>query len=118
MALSNQRGTTLVEATLSLPVFILIVGLTFTTVYLCVAQSWLNDSAEEAALCVAEKMSTHFCKAELRKKTEMTLPFGEYKRLSVLHYDSKIVVSYEFRAFNIRLSNENSLQLPIALRTR
>jgi Flp pilus assembly protein TadG len=113
----NQRGSTLVEVAVSLPLLLLVIAGMFAVIYLCVAQAWLKDSAEEAALCVAEQVSVHECKRELRKKTYAALPVGDYTYLSIRRTETHIVVSYTYSTLEIQLQNEITLKLPVSKRT-
>ncbi len=90
----NERGFALVEAGAALPILIIAISGVFAVVYLCVAQAWLNDAAEETALCVAERVTPAICKREFSMKTRAALPVGGFTRLSVEKYGSLIVVQY------------------------
>lgn len=117
MAPTNQRGSTLVEVAVSLPLLLMVIAGVSAVIYLCVAQSWLKDSAEEAALCVAERISAQQCKQELRQKTQAALPIGEYAYLSIRKNESHVVVTYSFSTLEIQLQNEITLKLPVSKRT-
>lgn len=110
----NERGFSLVEVSLALPVLIIAVSGVFLTVYLCIAQAWLKDAGEEAALCVAEKVGLRDCKREFREKTKTVLPVGEFVRLSIEKYESLVIVKYAYQAAQITLENEISLRLPVS----
>ena len=86
-------------------------------VYLCIAQAWLKDAGEEAALCVAEKVQPLICKREFIDKTRSVLPIGELSRLAIEKHSSQIVLKYSFQAVRLTIENEITLRLPVAKRT-
>lgn len=117
MAPTKERGSTLVEVAISLPLLLLVMSGVFAVIYLCVAQAWLKDSAEEAALCIAEQASVQQCKRELRAKTNAALPIGDYTYLSITKSESRVLVTYSFSTLEIQLQNEIILKLPVSKRT-
>ena len=116
MAKIKERGFALVEVGAALPVLIVAIGGVFAVVYLCIAQAWLKDAAEEAALCVAEKVSVSVCKREFAQKTHAALPVGAFSRLTIERYNSQIVVKYVYQSLQLNLENELYLSLPVSKR--
>ena len=112
----NNRGSALAEVAISLPVLTMAVAGVMAATYLCVAHAWLKDAAEEAALCVAEKVSAYNCRQELKRKTSLALPIGNYNRLNISRGINQITVSYDFQSLKTHLRNEIYLQLPVGKR--
>lgn len=110
----DENGFALTEALLALPVLAVAIAGVMMVVYLSVAQAWLKDAGEEAALCVAEKIRVSVCKRELVHKTRTVLPIGAYTRLSIEKSASHVVVKYVFQAAEINLENEIKLRLPVS----
>lgn len=114
MARLTERGFGLVETLVAMPALVIALAGVLCAVYLCIAQAWLADAAEEAALCVAEKVLTEQCRREIQNKTSTVLPIGHYSRLSIESYGDQVIVRYTFEALNIDLSNEITLHLPVS----
>lgn len=112
----NERGFALVEVGAALPVLILGVAGVFAVVYLCFANAWLKDTAEETALCVAERVPVEKCRREFAGKADVALPFGQFTKLSVKKRGSLIIVQYVFRTAALSLQNKIQLQLPVSKR--
>lgn len=116
MTPTNQNGFSLVESIVSLPVLISALVCVFAGIYLFIAQAWLKDAAEEAALCVAEKQLASQCKTELEQKTQTALPIGRYSKLSIEKLSNGVLVKYSYQALQLSLENEISLTLPVTKR--
>lgn len=112
----NSRGFALIEVGVALPLLILALTGVFVAVYLCIAQAWLKDASEEAALCAAEQVQPHVCKSEFITKTQTILPIGRFTRLTVAKHASQIVVRYSYQAVRLTIENEITLRLPVAKR--
>lgn len=112
----NSRGFALVEVGMALPILLIALTGVFTVVYLFIAQAWLKDAGEEAALCVAEMVQPHVCKSEFMSKTQTILPVGRFTRLSVAKNASHILVKYSYQAARLTIENEITLRLPVAKR--
>ncbi len=112
----NSRGFALVEVGIALPILIVALTGVFAVVYLCIAQAWLKDAGEEAALCVAERVALVVCKREFIDKTRTVLPVGEFTRLTIEKYASEIVLKYSYQAVRLTIENEITLRLPVSKR--
>lgn len=110
----NNRGFSLVEATAALPVLAIAIAGVLAVTYLCFANSWLKDAAEESALCVAEKVSTSICRHELEQKTSTVLPIGKFSSLKVELRETQVVVDYKYQALDVTLENQILLRLPVS----
>lgn len=77
IALSNARGTTLVETLPVLIVFAVLVGGLLLATYLLFARAWIQWCAEQALYCTAVEQMSGPCRRQLESSVREFLPWGE-----------------------------------------
>lgn len=111
-SLAEVRGSTLIEALLSIKILVLLVTLLLTGLYFNFARLWLGHWLYEGAYCLIGPQSPGIC-TQLVKRKAQQLPFGYITQLK-LHRSSRLVRGHlRFHLFakhDLNLKKEIHLQ--------
>ena len=110
-----QKGQTVLEAVILLPVFVGLVGLFLTMGYLCVVKTWLHYTAHQAAVCIAKDVSPLTCELQWQEQLRQIVVIAKARRTTVRKNRGKAIAKAEILVGPFRLSEERSLRLPLAL---
>jgi len=112
--LSNQRGSAVVETSLSMTVVATVIVGGMSILYFSFTRVWLNHSSYEGLICLSTRAAQGECEARFRNDTANAIPIG---RVSELHmtrskHQAKIDVRFSYGQQTV-LSVHDSLNLPL-----
>ena len=74
-AMKKNSGQSLIEFTMSLPLLVLLFGVSLGLIYLICAKWWLQYQAKEAAYCLLETKSLFVCKSRFEDRVNKMLDY-------------------------------------------
>lgn len=72
----NNRGSALLEAVVTAPALVAVIGSALTALYLGFAKYWIADCNHQMVICLEERRPESVCTQKLRQGLKL-LPFGE-----------------------------------------
>jgi hypothetical protein len=112
IALSNSRGSAVLEAVpVGMVVLVFVMGLLFAA-YLMFARGWIQYQGEQALYCVNEARPASVCRRELAGRLTQFLPWGKLGNIDLRFQGDKgkLDIKWVIEGFTIRISKQMSMR--------